>query len=180
MLPEHPASHITVRRIVVGNGRMVCTVQLSCECPLNSCKDLMRELLALHPHLPHHVCKNKQGCTFAAVMNNTSIIHVFEHVIIDCMVQESQAKRATSNTSNTHVTQAPPRANAISTLPDEATLFVGNSQWVSKERKTATVEVSFTDDVMALRAIKTAVAHLNAALASCNNFSLTNKHKGVL
>lgn len=194
---EHSTTYITVERIVVGNGRMVCYVKLSLECPLSSSLTFMRELLKTHPHLPHHVCKNKQGNTFEAVMNSTSLIHVFEHVVIDCMVQESQQTRGVPNPPRTRAAQAIPSAQDVpaartaltllgtpttyntptthsapetppasnTPTPSADTLFVGNSQWVSKAQKTGKVELSFTDDIMALRAIKNAAAHLNAALA---------------
>ena len=135
---------VRVRRVVVKADRMVCDVQLSSACPRTSFPTLVSALLQTHPHLPAHACKNECGTTFGAVMNRTPLIHVLEHVAIDYMVQSESPKSTSSNT-----------------------LFVGNSRWLDPAQGLGRVELSFRDDIAALRALKTAVEQVNRALASC-------------
>ena len=135
---------VRVRRVVVKADRMVCDVQLSPACPRTSFPTLVSALLQTHPHLPAHACKNECGTTFGAVMNQTPLIHVLEHVAIDCMVQSESPESASSNA-----------------------LFVGNSRWLDPAQGLGRVELSFRDDIAALRALKTAVEQVNRALASC-------------
>ena len=135
---------VRVRRVVVKADRMVCDVQLSPACPRTSFPTLVSALLQTHPHLPAHACKNECGTTFGAVMNQTPLIHILEHVAIDCMVQSEPPESASSNA-----------------------LFVGNSRWLDPAQGLGRVELSFRDDIAALRALKTAVEQVNRALASC-------------
>ena len=144
MSPRTAEPFVRVRRVVVKADRMVCDVQLSPACPRTSFPTLASALLQTHPHLPAHACKNERGITFGAVMNRTPLIHVLEHVAIDCMVQSEPPESASSNA-----------------------LFVGNSRWLDPAQGLGRVELSFRDDIAALRALKTAVEQVNRALASC-------------
>ena len=134
---------VRVCRVVVKADRMVCDVQLSPACPRVSSPLLISALLQAHPQLAEHACKNERGTTFGAVMNRTPLIHVLEHVAIDCMVQKESAKTTSSDT-----------------------LFVGNSRWLDPVQGLGRVELGFRDDIAALRALKTAVEQVNQALAS--------------
>ena len=134
---------VRVCRVVVKADRMVCDVQLSPACPRVSSPLLISALLQAHPQLAEHACKNERGTTFGAVMNRTPLIHVLEHVAIDCMVQNESAKTTSSDT-----------------------LFVGNSRWLDPVQGLGRVELGFRDDIAALRALKTAVEQVNQALAS--------------
>lgn len=134
---------VRVSRVVVKADRMVCDVRLSSACPRVSSRVLMSALLQAHPQLAEHACKNERGTTFGAVMNRTPLIHVLEHVAIDCMVQNESAKTTSSDT-----------------------LFVGNSRWLDPVQGLGRVELGFRDDIAALRALKTAVEQVNRALAS--------------
>ena len=134
---------VRVCRVVVKADRMVCDVQLSPACPRLSSPAFVNALLQAHPQLAEHACKNERGTTFGVVMNRTPLIHVLEHVAIDCMVQNESAKTTSSDT-----------------------LFVGNSRWLDPAQGLGRVELDFRDDIAALRALKTAVEQVNRALAS--------------
>ncbi len=77
---------------------------------------------------------NEEGDTFAAVMDHTSLPHLLEHLVIDMQAQ------AVSD------------ANAV---------FVGTTEWIDEFAGRARIEVSFTDDLVALRAFRDAIAFLN-------------------
>lgn len=136
---ERLASQPFIRagRIVVKPDRLVCDIAISPDCPRVSSPALLDALRKRHPALPHHACKNSKGTTFGAVMEKTAIIHVLEHVAIDCMVQEN---------------------------PCSSTLFVGNSQWIDQKAGAGRVMLSYQDDISALEALKTALEQLNEAL----------------
>ena len=70
-------------------------------------------------------------------MERTSLAHVFEHLVVDL-----QARAA-----------------------GPGSVFVGTSEWADSARTRARVEVSFVDDLVALRAFKGATTALNEALA---------------
>ena len=135
---------VRVCRVVVKADRMVCDVWISPACPRTSFPTLVSALLQTHPHLPAHACKNECGTTFGTVMDQTPLIHILEHVAIDCMVQSEPPESASSNA-----------------------LFVGNSRWLDPAQGLGRVELSFRDDIAALRALKTAVEQVNRALVSC-------------
>lgn len=141
------APFVSADKIVVKADRLVCTLQLSPSCPRSSWPALMEALATKHPLLPQHACKNRAGQAFAAVMNRTSLVHVVEHVAIDWQVQENSCSDA---------------------------VFVGNSQWIDKQAGTGRVELSFVDDVAALRALKNALKELNEALESCDKLRNSN------
>ncbi len=132
MAPFVRATHITVRP-----DRLVCDIRLSPECPRTSSPVLIETLQRDHPLLSQHACKNGVGPTFGAVMEKTALIHVIEHLAIDCLVQENPCSEA---------------------------LYVGTSQWVDKMEGTGRVELSYRDDVAALAALKRAIDQLNDAL----------------
>ena len=144
MSPRTAEPFVRVCRVVVKADRMVCDVQISPACPRVSSPAFVSALLQTHPHLPAHACKNECGTTFGAVMDRTPLIHVLEHVAIDCMVQSASPKAASSNA-----------------------LFMGNSRWLDPAQGLGRVELSFRDDIAVLRALKTAVEQVNRALASC-------------
>ena len=128
---------ISLTRVRVAEKRLVCTVQLQGNCPHKTTKALMDAVISQRPSLSRHACVNGRGPTFAAVMNNTPLIHVLEHLIIDFQTE---------------------------LCPNEKALFVGTSQWVSEPEGTGCVEVSFQDDLQALEAVQKALGLLNQVL----------------
>ena len=83
---------------------------------------------------------NDEGDTFAAVMDHTSIPHLLEHLVIDLQTQAAQE------------------------VSDENAVFVGTTEWIDEFAGRARIEVSFTDDLVALRAFRDATAFLNASV----------------
>ncbi|MCL1798702.1 MAG: hypothetical protein FWG23_03035 [Eggerthellaceae bacterium] len=127
---------ISIECIVVKADRIVCT--LACNPRLShTTPALAARLTAQFPDLPRHTCKSAEGTTFAAVMGHTSLPHLFEHLVIDLQVQAGS---------------------------DEARTFIGTSEWIDAAIGKARVEVSFTDDLSALRAFRDATQILNDIL----------------
>lgn len=129
-------SRVEVRALTVRADRVVC--ELAVTPPgAQSTPALMRALAPAFPHVGEHACVNDAGDRFADVMERTSLAHVLEHLVVDL-----QARAA-----------------------GPGSVFVGTSEWADSARTRARVEVSFVDDLAALRAFKDATAALNEALA---------------
>lgn len=141
---------------------------------------------------------NPDSPTFAAVIGNTSLPHVLEHLIIDEQVRDAETSRPNSARSESErlAVPAPPaapfppaRAPSFSALsnptspapapsdpiparpapipsvaPFTDVTFVGTTEWLDEAAGLARVEVNFTDDLVALRALRSALAFLNEVL----------------
>ena len=125
---------------MVGAGRIGCDVTLTAHAPRTTDPVLAARVRASFPNLPRHACVNGAGDTFGAVMEATSLPHLLEHLVIDLQTQA-----------------APPDAS-----PDTA--YVGNTRWTDENAGRAHIEVSFTDDLVALRAFRDATRFLNEAV----------------
>jgi len=125
---------------VVGAGRIGCDVALAAQAPRTTSPQIAARVCASFPNLPRHACVNGAGDTFGAVMEATSLPHLLEHLVIDLQTQA-----------------APPDAS-----PDTA--YVGITRWTDENAGRAHIEVSFTDDLVALRAFRDAARFLNEAV----------------
>ena len=125
---------------MVGAGRIGCDVTLTAHAPRTTDPVLAARVRASFPDLPRNACVNGAGDTFGAVMEATSLPHLLEHLVIDLQTQA-----------------APPDAS-----PDTA--YVGITRWTDENAGRAHIEVSFTDDLVALRAFRDATRFLNEAV----------------
>lgn len=126
---------LAIERLTVRADRIVCDVALAPCAPRTTTPDLVERVCSTFPNLPHHACVNNTGATFAAVMNHTSLPHLLEHLVIDLQTQSAP--------------------------PGSTTVFVGTSEWTNEPAGRARIEVSFTDDLVALRAFRHALDFLN-------------------
>ena len=125
---------------MVGEGRIGCDVVFAAQAPRTTDPVLAARVCASFPNLPRHACVIGAGDTFGAVMEATSLPHLLEHLVIDLQTQA-----------------APPDAS-----PDTA--YVGITRWTDENAGRAHIEVSFTDDLVALRAFRDAARFLNEAV----------------
>ncbi len=143
-LPAHPAQRVphlssprlTIERLEVRRDRIVATVRVDPAKP-NSTPRLAHALTSVLPDLPRHACVNSEGDYFASVMDHTSLPHVLEHVVIDL------------------------QTSAFATT-DPDRVFTGVTRWTDSSHGRATVEVSYHDDVTAIRAFRDAARLLNS------------------
>lgn len=129
-------SLIKVESIRVLTGRIICEIELTDPRWYHSTPELMKALCQELPDLPYHACVNEKGRTFAAVMDDTSLAHVLEHLTISLQV------RATSDVSAS---------------------FQGTTEWVDQEQGRARVQIGFKDDLLALRSFNEAIALIDNA-----------------
>lgn len=130
-----------IERLTVRSDRVVCDVAVAPSAPRSTSPALIAHVLKEFPTLSQHACVNDQGDTFAAVMERTSLPHLLEHLVIDLQVQAHVA--------------APTAPNC------PAPVFVGTTEWTDEFAGRARIEVSFTDDLVALRAFRDATSFLN-------------------
>ncbi len=133
---------VTVAAITVRADRLVLKVQLAPDASRNTSPALAAALTAAVPTLPLHACVNQRGSTFGAVLADTSLPHVLEHLIIDAQTRAAAARGARDVS------------------------FVGTTVWTDEAAGLARVEVSYVDDVEALAAVSRATQTLNAICAA--------------
>ena len=135
---------ISARRVDVFPGRLRILVQLSDGASRWTTEELVAAACDAYPTLPLHSCINSKGPTFGDVAVGTSVPHLLEHLIIAEQVRLAGEGRV---------------------VEGEAT-FVGTTEWCEggPQAGEAVVEVSFVDDLQALRALSNALAFLNASM----------------
>lgn len=129
-------SHITVKP-----DRIVARVEVAEERHARTTPSLIAMLAPAYPHLLEHACVNERGDTFAAVAGDTSLPHLLEHMAIENQVRMEGERFATGAT------------------------YVGKTQWESRVRRIARIELSYADDLVALAALRDAARDLNEAVA---------------
>lgn len=132
------SSFIKVNNITVNKYRIFVLVQLG-EQHFSNIR-IKEKLLLNAPNLAYHKCKNKNDEDFVDVMDKTSLAHLLEHLIIDFQIQFLEE-------------------DGVSGKP-----IFGTTEWIDQDKGLAKVEVSFYDDIIALKAIKSAEKLLNECL----------------
>lgn len=144
MSEESPATNpIQVRAITVQTGRLVCDVAIPDKRFRCTTPRLAAFAAERYPDLPHHSCVNDAGFAFGDVMEHTSTAHLLEHLVI------SEQTRAAKDAAK------------------PADPFVGTTEWIDEPAGEARVQVSFRDDLEALRAFNEATRFLNIAVLTC-------------
>ena len=127
---------VRVEEVRVLPGRIVAEVLVDARAR-TATPELAAALLERFPTLAEHSCVNDEGGTLAAVLDHTSVPHLLEHLVIDLQTRAAGAA-------------------------DD--VFVGTTEWVREREGRARVQVSFTDDLVALRALTQATRLLNELL----------------
>ena len=133
------AEKIALERLSVLPDRIEAEVRVLDPAYRTTSPELIAQVLVQFPTIPFHTCRNEAGPIFSAVMENTSLPHLLEHLVIDIQTR-AHAERE-----------------------DEAIdpVFTGTTQWSATE----SVRVSFYDDLIALGAFKQALHFINQELA---------------
>ncbi len=153
----------------VHRGHLVCLVSFA-GAPRVTSASLMRRVLPAFPMLPQHACVNERGTTFAAVMDCTPLPHLLEHLVVDLQVRTQVVQHAKVGTTSRSVAPTASRTGAYAGSAAQAEPtprerpIVGTSEWADERAGLARIDVSFSDDQVALRAFRDAVAFLNETL----------------
>ena len=137
---------VRIDRLVVRRDRIACFATFPRADFRDSTPDMAQRLVARFPTLPEHTCVNEVGETFGAVLEDTPLPHVLEHVVIDLQARAEQ-ERCGSDL----------RAPGSRRDP----VFVGTSEWIDERAGTARIETSFADDLVALAAFRDAACIIN-------------------
>ena len=137
------AEKIALERLSVLPDRIEAEVRVLDPAYRTTSPELIAQVLVRFPTVRYHACRNETGPTFSAVMENTSLPHLLEHLVIDIQTR-AHAERE-----------------------DEATdpVFTGTTQWSATMSDVAIVRVAFYDDLIALGAFKQALHFINQELA---------------
>lgn len=136
-IPGDPVAALTVESIDIVKGRMRVRLRLR-EGVRYTDPRIAVKVMTRFPCVGLHSCKNDSGPRFADVIESTSIAHVLEHLMIDIQLGDS----------------ATPMGSRL----------VGFTQWIDESEGIAEVQVAFQSDMVALRALRDAVAFLNGVL----------------
>ena len=147
---------VRVTRMEVHRGHLVCLVSFA-GAPRVTSASLMRRVLPAFPMLPQHACVNERGTTFAAVMDCTPLPHLLEHLGVDLQVRAESGQWFT-------LPGAAPSVSPHVTGTTHDRPIVGTSEWLDEAAGIARIDVSFADDLVALRAMRDSVAFLNKLL----------------
>ena len=131
------ADTIRVKKITVLTGRLVIEVNIADERLRYTNSSLAEFLRTEFPDLPSHTCVNEVGNTFGCVIDKTSLPHLLEHLTISFLVRSDDA---------------------------ESGEFVGTTEWIDEGQGSARIQISFFDDLVALRAFNNALRFLNNAV----------------
>lgn len=155
------AAPLAVERVMVQRDRILVLVRVAGG-PAAHLTEAQRDyLLAARPRLARHACINAQGRPFGAIMAETSLPHVLEHLIIDFQAELSRAPAPPESAAPRPAPAAPRPAAARPPLT-----FVGTTEWLNEGEGLARIEVNFTDDLIALDALKRARALLDEGMVA--------------
>lgn len=138
--PSTQPDPVQLRAITVRRGRMACDLAIPDPRFRYTTPRLAAFAEGQFPDLPHHACVNGSGPSFGAVMESTSTAHLLEHLVISL-----QTRAATGSSAE----------------------FLGTTEWTDEAAGLARIEVSFRDDLEALRAFGEATRFLNIAVLTC-------------
>ena len=125
---------VRVEQIRVEDDRIVFYVRVTKTAWHRTTAQLAAQVLELHPRLIRHTCINAKGTTFGAVIIDTPLPHLLEHLVIDILSKSSS---------------------------DPHTTHVGTSSWVDELQGTARIQISMRDDFEVLSAFNQAMDTLN-------------------
>ena len=130
--------------------RLSVLVRLAPDAPRRTGPVLAARAIASFPDLLHHACVNDRGPTFGAVASDTPLPHLLEHLAISLMLRDEAAP-----------------AHAVQ---------MGTTEWLNEAEGLARVEVTYTDDLVALRALRDATAFLNDEGRECARHAISTHH----
>lgn len=130
---------VVVERVSVKRDRISILARVTEGYPRYVSGALAQEASRAFPGLANHACINDIGPRFGDVLVGTSVPHLLEHLVIHEQVMND----------------ATPADTAL----------VGTTEWLDEEKGLARIEVNYTDDLVALSALKIALAFLNERMA---------------
>lgn len=113
---------------------------------------LVEALECKHPRLAQHTCSNNQGSYLGACLYETPVFHLFEHLILEYLVQDALAEQSLEDAER-----------YISAATHRRSLHIAWSTWRDKEAGRAYIEISYQNKERLVQAIKLALDEFNRA-----------------
>lgn len=137
---------LSIEEVRIKRGRMIVTVRVAADREMTDSK-IAALAIQRHPTIVDHACINDCGPKFDAVIADTSIAHLLEHLTIAEQLEEMSQDQELSSLAG-------------------KTLLVGTTKRIdaSDAFSTFRVEVSFVDDLIAVRSLMRAAGFLNSNL----------------
>lgn len=135
--PSQSNQPISIEHIRVRPDRIETHIRVSDARFANTNSHIVQAVLKQYPTIGMHACRNHKGPLFSDVMNDTSMPHLLEHMIVD-----GQTRNAT----------------------DEDRVFTGTTQWSVDDPLLACVTFSYEDDIVALKVLKECLDYLNSVI----------------
>ena len=149
-IPAPATPLVSLERVTVRADRVSALVRLAPGAPRRTSPALAARAVAAFPDLPLHTCVNDRGPTFAAVMDDTPLPHLLEHLAISLMLRDDATPACA--------------------------VHVGTTEWLNEDEGLARVEVTYTDDLVALRALRAAAAFLDEEGRECARHDISSPH----
>ncbi len=129
-----------IERYIVKRDRIICELTIADDRYRYTTPRLAAFAEGQYPDLPHHTCKNDKGNQFGDVIEQTSLPHLIEHLVISILIHEDA---------------------------HGAAAFIGTTEWLDKERGFARIEVEYEDDLATFSAFKKAIEFARVAVETC-------------
>lgn len=129
---------IWIESLRVKSDRIVAMVRVGDVRRANTTAQVAQAAVAALPNLPIHTCVNGVGPLLGAVIEDTPLPHLLEHVVVELQV---------------------------AACPDPDRIFTGATRWVDRLAGLAQVEVSYADDIEALRSFRDGVTLVNSFIS---------------
>lgn len=129
--------------LFITHGRAKMELSLTGAATRTTNRELANCVISKYPSICAHACVNSKGSHFGDVIAHTSVPHLFEHITIEEQLAQTKGLQNSEALISSH--------------------FVGSTE-LSKDRKNATVEISFFDDIICVRAIHSALNTVNSLL----------------
>lgn len=162
--PKEEAFAVRIVHIEVRRDRIVASVAVSEERFSHTSSQVIASLLPKYPHLLEHACVNDYGTTFAAVASRTSTPHLLEHMAIENQVRAELANSGDVRPPVPQLADSFARKSGMTRGEGAGATYVGKTRWTNRSLRLARVELSYTNDLVALAALRDAARDLNAAL----------------
>lgn len=137
------AAAIKVDNIEISVGLMILYVRVAEHAPLRTTAQIARCIQDAYPRIVHHSCINAKGPTFAAVIEDTWMAHLLEHLIIDQQAAIAEEAHPCDNSL----------LNAV---------YAGTTERVGKREFVVTV--GFKDDLVAAEALSNAMKIIDGVI----------------
>lgn len=125
-----PSPCMAIESLRVKADRVVAMVRVTDVHRANTTPHIAQAAIEAMPDLPIHTCVNGVGPTLGAVLADTPLPHLLEHVVVELQV---------------------------AACPNPDRIFTGATRWVNRREGLAQVEVSYADDIVCLRAFRDAM-----------------------